>query len=79
MAVVWNSTLEGYNQWLYIKDKMISELHIRKASKTSLRLLLIRANITTTATGKAKSFYVDTECQAEHKGIVNNHSTYFNI
>lgn len=52
--VKWNETLGGYNQWLYIKGKLVSELHIK--------------------TGKAKSFYIDTECQSKHKGTVSAHS-----
>ncbi|KAF2667294.1 hypothetical protein BT63DRAFT_456597 [Microthyrium microscopicum] len=54
MRFKWNETLGGYNQWLSIKGKVVSELHM--------------------ATGKAKSFYIDTECQAAHKGTVNNHT-----
>jgi len=50
----WNETLNGYDQWLYIEGKVMSEMHI--------------------ATGKAKSFYIDSECQSRHTGTVNNHT-----
>jgi hypothetical protein len=28
MKFKWNETLQGYNQWLYLKGKLVSELHI---------------------------------------------------
>jgi hypothetical protein len=28
--VVWNETLEGYHQFVYIKGQLVSELHLRQ-------------------------------------------------
>jgi hypothetical protein len=28
--VVWNETLEGYHQFVYIKEQLVSELHLRQ-------------------------------------------------
>ena len=33
-AVKWNDALGGYDQWLYIKDKVVSELHIGMITKS---------------------------------------------
>jgi len=54
MKFKYNEGLDGFEQWLYINNKMVSNL--------------------TAKSGKSNSFYIDTECQGSHKGIVSNHT-----
>jgi hypothetical protein len=36
IVVQWNATLNGYDQWLSIKGKMVSELHIGESGKVKV-------------------------------------------
>lgn len=75
-VVEYNTTLGGYEQWLYLKDEMVSYIG---ASMLRLRgrviVMMRRGLLTILETGKAKGFYTDTECQGAHSGIVSAHGS----
>ena len=70
MVVKYNTETKKYDQTLSVNDKVVSTLSTGKLNDNSHNE---RADNEILASGKANGFYMQTECQGTHKGIVSAH------